>query len=88
MIGLTANIAQMVGKMGEGLKIHMSGASKHLLDSVGGYRCEYRGILDMGVKLGEMETYWLLGPDLQTKNPVRQDKDSQNLPAEINLPEP
>ena len=49
VIGITANIAQMVEKMGEGLKIHMSGVSKRLLDSVGGYRCEYRGILDMGV---------------------------------------
>ena len=49
VIGLTANIAQMVEKMGEGLKVHVSGASKRLLDSIGGYRCEYRGILDMGV---------------------------------------
>ena len=55
MIGITANIAQMVEKMGEGLKIHMSGASKRLLDSVGGFRCEYRGILDMGVSTADFQ---------------------------------
>ena len=49
-MGDTTNIAHMVEKMGEGMKIHMSGKSKHLLDKVGGYRTEYRGILDMGVR--------------------------------------
>ena len=35
--------------MGEGMRIHMSGVSKALLDKVGGFRCEYRGLLDLGV---------------------------------------
>lgn len=39
------------------------------------------------VKLGELETYWLLGPDLQARNSVRQEKDSQGVPTETNLPE-
>ena len=62
-MGDTVNVALMVEKMGEGMKIHMSGTSKTLLENVGGFRTEYRGILDMGQKLGQMETYWLLGPD-------------------------
>ena len=49
VMGETANITHMVEKMGEGMKIHMSSAAKQLLDKVGGFRCEYRGVLDMGV---------------------------------------
>ena len=63
VMGDTVNVALMVEKMGEGMKIHMSGTAKNQLEQVGGFRTEYRGILDMGQKLGQMETYWLLGPD-------------------------
>ena len=45
----TSTVARTIEKLGEGMRIHMSGASKALLDKVGGYRCEYRGLLDMGV---------------------------------------
>ena len=45
----TANVARVIEKMGEGMKIHISGTSKDLLDKVGGFRCEYRGVLDLGV---------------------------------------
>ena len=31
------------------LRIHTSGVTKALLDQVGGFRCEYRGLLDLGV---------------------------------------
>jgi len=63
VMGDTVNVALMVEKMGEGMKIHMSGTAKNQLEQVGGFRTEYRGILYMGQKLGQMETYWLLGPD-------------------------
>ena len=46
----SANVARVIEKMGEGMKIHISGTSKDLLDKVGGFRCEYRGILDLGVR--------------------------------------
>ena len=46
----TANVARVIEKMGEGMKIHISGTSKDLLDKVGGFRCEYRGVLDLGVR--------------------------------------
>ena len=48
-MGDATNIAHMVEKMGEGMRIHMSVKAKHLLDKVGGFRTEFRGILDMGV---------------------------------------
>ena len=44
-----ANYTRVIEKMGEGMRIHMSGVSKALLDKVGGFRCEYRGLLDLGV---------------------------------------
>ena len=52
----TSDMARLVEKMGEGMRIHLSGTSKNLLDEVGGFRCEYRGLLDMGVSRG-----WLAG---------------------------
>ena len=48
----TANIARVMEKMGEGMRIHISSTSKALLDKVGGYRCDSRGILDLGVSRG------------------------------------
>ena len=53
----TANIARVMEKMGEGMRIHISSVSKVLLDKVGGYQCESRGVLDLGV--GKLESYHL-----------------------------
>ena len=41
----------MVARKGEEMKIHISDTTKQLLDKLGGFRCEYRGILDLGVRL-------------------------------------
>ena len=51
VVGYTAHIARMVGRMSEGMRIHISNTTKHLLDKVGGFRCEYRGVLDVGVSM-------------------------------------
>ena len=74
----TANLARIIEKRGEGMRIHVSATSKNLLDQVGGFRCEYRGLLDLGVSLlivtavmmlrvqpkrGHIESWWLIGPD-------------------------
>ena len=48
-IGFTSFVAHMVTRMGEGMKIHISETTKRLLDKVGGFSCEYRGIIDLGV---------------------------------------
>ena len=47
----TANVARVMEKMGEGMRIHISSITKELLDKVGGFRCESRGILDLGVRI-------------------------------------
>ena len=44
-------IARLVGKLGEGMKIHISATTKDLLNQLGGFRCEYRGAFDLGVSL-------------------------------------
>ena len=49
VISDTSDMARIVERMGEGMRIHLSGTSKTLLDEVGGFRCEYRGLLDLGV---------------------------------------
>ena len=46
----TAIVAREMEKMGEGMRIHISSESKKLLDKVGGFRCDYRGTLDLGVR--------------------------------------
>ena len=45
----TATVAREMEKMGEGMRIHISSTSKNLLDTVGGFRRDYRGTLDLGV---------------------------------------
>ena len=74
----TAAIANKLEKLGQGMKIHISEDSKLLLDTVGGFRCDYRGTLELGVgdtelinevinvfpQTGEkIDTFWLIGPD-------------------------
>ena len=74
----TANVARVMEKMGEGMRIHISSTSKELLDKVGGYQCDSRGILDLGVsnmnlsqplnshlqtKRGQIAKFWLVGLD-------------------------
>ena len=49
MIGITANIARMLTRMGEGMKIHISATTKQLLDKLGGFSCEHRGVANLGV---------------------------------------
>ena len=40
----------MVARMSEDMKINISSTTKQLLDKIGGFRCEYYGILDLGVR--------------------------------------
>ena len=46
---LVSSVAAKLMKLGEGMKIHISEESKKLLDKVGGFRCDYRGTLELGV---------------------------------------
>ena len=70
VISDTSDMARMVEKMGEGMRIHLSGTSKNLLDEVGGFRCEYRGLLDLGVS-SDCVTGLLFTLDLDLSAPER-----------------
>ena len=49
--GPTTHTARMVAKMGQGMRIHISDTTKFCLDKFGGFRCDYRGIMDLGVSV-------------------------------------
>ena len=51
IVGLTSYITRVVGRMGEENRIHISETTKDVLDKLGGFRCEYRAVLDLGVRL-------------------------------------
>ena len=69
----TSNVARVIEKMGEGMRIHISGTSKALLDTVGGFRCEYRGLLDLGVSFIEVKRKFLYKIFLETLYPIKID---------------
>jgi len=56
------HVASQLERTGDAMRIHVSAPSKALLDKVGGFRCEPRGTINLGPKVGAMETYWLIGP--------------------------
>ena len=47
----TVTIAREIEKRGEGMRILISKSSKLLLDKVGGFRCDPRGTLEVGVRI-------------------------------------
>ena len=48
-IGKTTLTARMLGKTGAEMKLQISDTTKQLLDKIGGFRCEHRGVVDLGV---------------------------------------
>ncbi|XP_044272562.1 guanylate cyclase 32E [Tribolium madens] len=62
LFGDTVNTASRMESSGEAFKIHISHATYNLLQNLGGYRCEERGVIPIKGK-GEMRTYWLVGED-------------------------
>lgn len=66
LFGDTVNTASRMESCGEALKIHISPQCKELLDKLGGYVTEERGLIEMKGK-GEVLTYWLTGEFEQTK---------------------
>lgn len=44
------------------MKIHISAETKLLLDALGGFRTEHRGLIELKFK-GLVDTYWLLGKE-------------------------
>ena len=59
LFGDSVNVASRMQSTGEQMKIQMTYETKMLLDTVGGYKSEVRGHVDVKGK-GSMDTYWLL----------------------------
>ncbi|CAL8123550.1 unnamed protein product [Orchesella dallaii] len=70
LFGDTVNTASRMESSGEALKIHISNVTKSVLEQIGGYYYDERGIIPIKGK-GEMCTFWLTGED-----PARTRKNS------------
>ncbi|EFX69540.1 hypothetical protein DAPPUDRAFT_62171 [Daphnia pulex] len=62
LFGDTVNTASRMESTGQALRIHISRATKELLDRLGGFITEERGMTSIRGK-GEMMTYWLVGEE-------------------------
>ena len=62
LFGDTINTASRMETTGEPMKIHMSMETKLLLDTLGRFHTEHRGLVDVKGK-GRLDTYWLLGKE-------------------------
>ena len=64
LFGDTVNVASRMQSTGSPMMIQMSYETKMMLDTLGGFVSEPRGPVEVKGK-GPMETYWLLGRNIQ-----------------------
>ncbi|XP_072029839.1 speract receptor-like [Amphiura filiformis] len=78
LFGDTVNTASRMESNGAPLKIHCSEEIKVILDIIGGYVVEERGLVAMKGK-GELKTYWLLDqdPDYRRETPLDVESDDE-----------
>lgn len=71
----------LIGVLFSALKIHMSDATKEILDKFGTFKLESRGEVELKGK-GFLTTYWLLGcsaPDPRPSTPVQPIGEAQDV---------
>ncbi|XP_071484479.1 speract receptor-like [Diadema antillarum] len=81
LFGDTVNTSSRMESNGLALKIHVSPWCKEVLDKIGGYILEERGLVAMKGK-GEILTYWLTGQDPSYKI-MKIKPPPQKLSAEV-----
>jgi guanylate cyclase, other len=81
LFGDTVNTASRMESTGLQLKIHCSDDCRELLEKLGGYIFEERGLIPMKGK-GEKKTYWLMGedPDIRARR-TRERKERRGSKA-------
>ncbi|CAH0563810.1 unnamed protein product [Brassicogethes aeneus] len=88
LFGDTVNTASRMESTGEASKIHISLEMKKALDSIGGYRTEHRGLVEVKGK-GLLDTYWLtckeggMNRTVEMETPAYFQEDEDNEPVFI-----
>lgn len=76
LFGETVNIAARINTSGEAMKIHITTETKLLLDTIGTFRIEHRGLVEIKSK-GLVDTYWLVGKEGGVSHSQEIDEDQK-----------